>query len=270
MTTPPNNPPNIPPKETRTFSALVQVVEALRGPNGCPWDKEQTHATLTQYAIEEAHELAEAIDQNNMPGIVEELGDLLLQVVLHAEIGRQSGQFTLEDVIQAITEKMIRRHPHVFGDTKVSGSGDVLTNWSRLKEKERANGGWASSIPVTLPALIRAQKIGDKTVRRGFDWSTATEVLGKIDEELAELRAAIEKKDLENQQEEIGDVLFTVVQVARHLHFDAEQALRMTNRKFENRFRKMFDLIERDGRSREELPLAELEKYWQKAKALEG
>ena len=255
------------PKDTRAFSALVKVVEALRGPDGCPWDKEQTHSTLTQYAIEEAHELAEAIDQNDWRGIVEELGDLLLQVVLHSEIGRQNGQFAVEDVIQSITEKMIRRHPHVFGDVKVSGRNEVLANWVQLKDKEKSSGGWASSIPSSLPALVRAQKIGDKTVRRGFDWSTAEEVLQKVEEEIVELRQAIDKKDFENQQEELGDVLFTLVQVARHLHFDAEQALRKSNRKFETRFQKMLELIRQDEKVQANLSIVELEQYWQKAKA---
>jgi tetrapyrrole methylase family protein/MazG family protein len=150
------------PKNTRDFTALVEVIEHLRGPDGCPWDKEQTHSTLTQYAIEEAHELATAIDSGNTADIVEELGDLLLQVILHAEIGRQAGLFTLADVIQGITEKMIHRHPHVFGDVKVDGSEQVLENWSKIKDAEKANKTETTpdspfaSIPETLPALIRA------------------------------------------------------------------------------------------------------------------
>ena len=261
------------PKNTRSFASLVEVVAALRGPDGCPWDKEQTHATLTQYAIEEAYELAEAIDSGGQNSIVEELGDLLLQAVLHAEIARQDATFTLDDIIQSITEKMIRRHPHVFGDTKVSGSADVLKNWTKIKDQEKSRTNDAEkistglgSIPIHLPALIRAQKIGDKTVRRGFDWSTPAEVFEKIEEEMNELRQAVQASEIEHQQEELGDVLFTVVQLARQLRFDAEQALRRTNRKFETRFQKMSELISQDGKSFSELPVSELETYWQRAK----
>ncbi len=261
------------PKNTRSFASLVEVVAALRGPDGCPWDKEQTHSTLTQYAIEEAFELAEAIDSGDQKAIIEELGDLLLQVVLHSEIARQNGSFTLDDVIQSITEKMIRRHPHVFGDIKVSGSSDVLKNWIKIKDQEKAGKNRTEmvttglgSIPVNMPALIRAQKIGDKTVRRGFDWSTPAEVFNKVDEEISELRRAIEAHDVINEQEELGDVLFTVVQLARHLNFDAEQALRQSNRKFEVRFQKMCELVHQDDKNFSDLSIGELENYWKSAK----
>lgn len=287
------------PVNTHEFSSLVEVVSILRGPEGCPWDKEQTHKTLTRYAIEEAHELAEAIDQGDQNDLVEELGDLLLQVLIHAEIGRQEKRFTLEDVIRGITEKMIRRHPHVFGDVKVRDSEEVLSNWSKLKEKEKSQkaeknakndalgevtaqeemgektAGETQShqspfanIPKNLPALIRAQKIGDKTVRFNFDWPGPWPVVEKIEEELNELKEALHTLSLEEQEKELGDLLFSVAQLARHLHLDAEQALRLTNKKFERRFLKMRELVENDQKIFSNLPVSELELYWQKAKTL--
>ncbi len=256
-----------PPEIRNKFESLVEVIGHLRGPDGCPWDKEQTHKTLTQYAIEEAFELSDAIDNNDEAGTVEELGDLLLQVILHAEIGRQEGRFTLADVIAGITNKMIHRHPHVFGDVKVSGSEEVLDNWAKLKSSEKKKDASPfASIPKALPALIRAQKIGSKTVRYNFDWSKPQEVLVKLDEEVAELKEALAEKTIVEQQEELGDVLFTVVQLARHLNFDAEQALRLTNQKFEDRFLKMRQLVEDDKKDYSKLAVSDLEKYWQKAK----
>lgn len=286
-----------PPKNLREFSALMKVVEHLRGPQGCPWDKEQNHQTLTRYAIEEAFELSEAIDSGVRADIVEELGDLLLQVVLHSEIGRQSGLFTIEDVMESISSKMIRRHPHVFGDVKVSGSGEVLKNWAELKASEKlaraaagdkggvadgADGAAASSeasnasiakplsfdIPVSMPALIRSQKIGEKTEKVNFDWSTPTEVLVKIEEEVAELREAMDANaKLDIIESEIGDALFSLAQLARHLDLDSEQALRKTNQRFERRFQKMQSLVVSDGLEWSALDAPEREKYWQKAKA---
>jgi tetrapyrrole methylase family protein/MazG family protein len=273
-----------PPVNTSEFQALVQVVEALRGPNGCPWDKEQTHQTLTQYALEEAHELAEAIDLGHKESICEELGDLLLQVVLHSEIARQSGSFTIQDVIQGITGKMIRRHPHVFSDTQVKDSTEVLANWGKIKDQEKKEKiqrtpadkeSPFASIPVSLPALLRSQKIGAKTVRMNFDWSDPWQVVEKIDEELAELKEALRSQpdkpqDIsipDERQKELGDLLFSVVQLARHLDFDAEQSLRLTNKKFERRFLKMRELVENDGKVFADQTTPELEPYWLKAKA---
>lgn len=263
-----------PPVNTREFNSLVEVVQSLRGPEGCPWDKEQTHHTLTQYAIEEVHELAEAIDRNNNAEMTEELGDLLLQVLLHAEIGRQEARFTLEDIIQGITEKLIRRHPHVFGEVSVKNSAEVLSNWAKIKDQEKASEANKiknpfHSIPVSLPALIRAQKIGSKTVRYNFDWSKASEVLAKVEEELGELKEVIAQNKSSLQQEELGDLLFSVVQLARHLNIDAEQSLRITNKKFENRFLKMRELVESEMKDFTQLPVTELEKYWRRAKAIE-
>ena len=253
------------PENLRDFKSLVEVVKSLRGPDGCPWDKEQTHQTLTQFAIEEAHELAEAIDQANRDDIVEELGDLLLQVVLNAEIGRQNGSFDIHDVIESINKKMIRRHPHVFSDTKVTGTEEVWQNWDKIKaqEKKKPKG---FNIPPHLPALIYSQKIGIKSEKMNFDWANVSDVIAKVEEELSELKEAISQKTIHDQQEELGDLLFSVVQVARHLQFDAEQALRKTNQKFERRFQHMQLLAEQQGLNFAKLSQAKLEELWLAAK----
>jgi tetrapyrrole methylase family protein / MazG family protein len=259
-----------PPKELRSFESLVEVVKALRGPDGCPWDKEQTHRTLTPYAIEEAHELAEAIERGQSQEMVDELGDLLLQVALHSEIGRQEGRFDIHDVIEALNTKMVRRHPHVFSDTKVETSGEVLQNWAVIKASEKAAKGSAEptrfDVPLNLPALSRASKIGSKTKKFKFDWSKPEEVLAKVDEELREVREAIKSGSAEEKESEIGDLLFSVAQLARHLDIEPEQALRVTNQRFENRFFKMKDLAKKDARVFEELTPAELEEYWRRVK----
>ncbi|MGE4132489.1 MAG: nucleoside triphosphate pyrophosphohydrolase [Bdellovibrionales bacterium] len=264
------------PEKLRDFDSLLKVVEFLRGPEGCPWDKEQTHQSLTRFAIEEAFELSEAIDSKNKDEIKEELGDLLLQVVLHSEIARQEKTFDIHDVIQILNEKMIRRHPHVFGDKKVNSSAEVLSNWADIKaaEKGQSSARPTWSIPAGLPALVRAQKIGDKTEKIGFDWPGFKEVWTKVREEFGELEAELdqlEKNSPNNKHEhllsELGDLMFTLAQLARHLKGDAEQILRQTNRRFESRFTLMQDLIADDGMRWTDLSPAEKETYWQKAKA---
>lgn len=266
-----------PPKNLEQFEALLAVVEALRGPDGCPWDKEQTHRTLTPYAIEEAHELAEAIENGDEKEMISELGDLLLQVVLHSEIGRQEKRFNIHDVIRAIAEKMVRRHPHVFGDEKVSSSEHVLANWSQLKAQEKQekkqdtkkpadDDSMRFDIALSMPALARSQKIGEKTKRLRFDWSSAVEVLAKVDEEIAELKTEMKTADRAKLEHEIGDVLFSVSQLARHLGLEAEQCLRTANARFELRFFTMRQQIAASGREYDSLTTEELEEAWQAVK----
>ncbi len=257
-----------PPLECRSFESLLQIIAALRGPNGCPWDREQTHRSLTPYAIEEAHELAEAIEGGDEGKIVDELGDLLLQVVLHAEIGRQAKRFDIHDVIEAIGSKMIRRHPHVFGDTKVSGTSEVLENWQQIKTAEKQNQAEPTrfEIPIHLSALTRSQKIGSKTKAHRFDWPDWKGVLAKVEEELLELREAINGKNKVHQESELGDLLFSLAQLARHLEIEPEQALRTTNRRFEQRFFMMKALARADDRDFDLLSEADLEQLWQRAK----
>lgn len=247
------------PDNRRDMKALVQIVEALRGERGCPWDKEQTHQTLTRYAIEEAFELAEAIDKGDLPHMIEELGDLLLQVILHAEIGRQAGQFTLADVIESICDKMVRRHPHVFGGADLKTSAEVLDQWGKIKATEKPTKKNGFGLPPGLPALLASQKIGEKTRKVKFDWETSDQVLEKLKEEIAEFADA---KDAAARQSELGDILFTAAQLARFIDTDAEQTLRQANQRFEKRFFKMHEMTD----DFDSLSADEKERLWQRAK----
>ena len=241
-----------------SFQQLVDIVKKLRGPNGCPWDKAQTHESLTPYAIEEAHELEDAILSGDSQHVKEELGDLLFQSVLHAEIARAQGTFDIDDVINTLNEKMQRRHPHVFGDVKVENADQVMSNWEDIKAKEKNALKTTSEpfdIPKNFPALLRAHKIGKRSKKLDFDWDHASEVLDKVDEELAELKQAITNQS--NIEEELGDLLFSLAQLARHLDLDSEKALRQANEKFIKRFQEMLeqdpDLLNKDRASKEKM-----------------
>jgi tetrapyrrole methylase family protein/MazG family protein len=251
------------PDNLREFAGLIKVVEFLRGPDGCPWDKEQTHETLTRFAIEEAHELADAIDGGDVNEIRDELGDVLLQVVLHSEIARQEGRFDIFDVIQNISEKMVRRHPHVFGDVKADTSGEVLKNWAEIKAAEKGAKKFSFDVPKGMPALLRAFKIGEKTKKIAFDWETAEQCWAKVEEETGELQRARSQAE---KEAEFGDLLFSLAQWARHSGIDPEQALRKTNLRFEARFMKMQELVEKAGRDWNTLSADEKESFWKKAK----
>ncbi len=259
-----------PPENLRDFSSLVKVVENLRGPDGCPWDKEQTHRSLTPYALEEACELAEAIESGDSSEMVSELGDLLLQVVLHAEIARQEGVASIEDVVESINQKMIRRHPHVFSNTEVSGSDEVLKNWDQIKAQEKAAKPLRDGefeVPRSLPALSRSYKIGKKTKKTGFDWQEPTEVFAKLTEEYGEVKEVLDNNGSQEELEhEIGDLLFATAQLARHLKIDPEQALRATNQRFEKRYAKMLDYCDRAQKSFLSLSTEEKEELWKRAK----
>lgn len=256
------------PKNLKDFRSLLEVVKALRGPDGCPWDKEQTHKSLTRFALEEAFELAEAIDQDDQSEMIAELGDLLLQVVLHSEIARQENRFNIEDVIESISSKMVRRHPHVFGNVEVKDSKEVLHNWNLIKAGEKQKPLDRFDVPEALPALIRSHKIGEKTQRARFDWSEAKEVMAKVKEELSEVEQALQVGQKDQIQHEIGDLLFSVAQLARHLDCDPEQALRQCNRRFERRFFKMHELAKQQGRVFSDLKPEEKESLWTQAKKL--
>lgn len=259
------------PKTLNQFAALKQVIADLRGPDGCPWDKEQTHQSLTPYAIEETHEMVEAIESQNDEHMCEELGDVLFQVVLHAQLAEERQAFTLEDVIESIVSKIVRRHPHVFGEAKVSGTEEVLQNWEEIKKLEKKNKSSvkpALDVPEQLPALQRAGKIGEKTARMGFDWTQASEVLAQLKSEISELEQAIQEKNQSSIHHEMGDVIFSAAQLARHLEAEPETALRATNRRFINRFEfmvKQAGSIENFSRL---LP-GDKEKLWSNAKKAE-
>lgn len=257
------------------ISPLVEIVKQLRGPSGCPWDKEQTHESLTQYAIEEAHELVEVLEKPRSPEndslIKEELGDVLFQVILHSQLAAEREAFDIHDVIECISTKLIRRHPHVFSDTKVKSSAEVVENWEKIKAAEKnadtSKNPYQISIPA-LPALQRAFKIGKKTEKLNFDWSTPEDVLLKVEEEFAELREALDNESQIEIEHEIGDVFFSLAQLARHLQIEPEQVLRKANTRFESRFKLMIELCNQDSKDWGKLSLEEKENYWQKAKVL--
>ena len=266
--------PAPPPAESPAdFSALAVVMARLRDPlSGCPWDLEQTPQTLRHYVIEEAYEVVEAIDSGDPRKLSEELGDLLLQVVFHAQLAREAGQFTLEDVTRSIVEKLIRRHPHVFGKLSVSGSDQVLVNWEAIKRAEPGYEDRTSildGIPPSLPALMRALEVSKRVVKVGFEWPTISEVLDKVEEEIGELRAEIALSDTTRAGDELGDLLFTLVNVARHLKIDPEDALRRMTQRFAARFRHIEDHAAQKGQSVSDLALAEMETVWQAAKQAE-
>ena len=255
------------------FDALVAVMARLRDPlTGCPWDREQTPQTLRKYVIEEAYEVVEAIDAGSPTKLAEELGDLLLQVVFHAQLAGESGAFDLKDVTRSIVEKLIRRHPHVFGTISVSSADEVLQNWERIKRGEPGYEDRVSlldGIPPALPALMRALEVSKRVVKVGFEWPTVGEVLDKVEEELGELRAEIARGSTARAGEELGDLLFTLVNVARQLKIDPEEALRAMTRRFAARFQHIERRAEETGRSVSELSLEEMEIVWQAAKGQE-
>jgi tetrapyrrole methylase family protein/MazG family protein len=232
-------------EEGRRLLELVKVMARLRGPNGCPWDREQTHETLARHLLEESHELLEAIDDGDSDAIRDELGDLLLQVVFHAQMASEDGRWDVDDVARRLVEKLVHRHPHVFGDVEVSGSDEVLTNWEKLKAEEGSGPRAAvdDEIPVTLPALARAAKVQRRAAGWGFEWRTSEAALAALRDEVEELASAASPADVEG---EIGDVLFSTVALARKLGVDAETALRRTIRGFSERYeRAMVSAAER-------------------------
>jgi tetrapyrrole methylase family protein / MazG family protein len=263
---------------SKSFDELVAVMARLRAPGGCPWDHEQTYASLAQYLLEEAYETFDAIQEADQTGdtgnLQEELGDLLLQVIFHSTIGTERGDFTIDDVAAGVTQKLILRHPHVFGDEKLARAEDVLDNWDRLKSDERKASGKVEKeresildeVPVHFPALLEGLKLTKKAAKTGFDWENAGQIFDKLDEEAAELKSAIDRGEKENIDEEIGDLLFVLMNLARHLDVEPETALKKTNRKFRRRFRFIEDELKREGKELETTSLAEMDILWNRAK----
>ena len=242
---------------------LVRVMARLRGPGGCPWDREQTHRTLARHLLEEAHEVLEAIDADDRDRLREELGDVLLQVVFHAQMASDDGVFDVDDVARGIVEKLIRRHPHVFGDTVVAGAEEVLVNWERIKAEEKGEKAVDEDIPPTLPALARAAKVQRRAAGFGFEWRTREGVLEALKEEVAELERAT---DPDNAEEEIGDVLFATVAVARRLGVDAESALRRTIRGFAGRYERFAATVRERGLDLDSISEDEIRRLFREAR----
>lgn len=264
---------------SKPFDELVEVMARLRAPGGCPWDAEQTYQSLSQYLLEEAYETFDAIHSAGESGetthLVEELGDLLLQVVFHSTIGAERGDFTIDDVAAGVARKLVLRHPHVFGDAKLARAQDVLDNWDQLKANERKASGKAEKpkdsllddVPVHFPALLEALKVTKKAAKVGFDWENENQIFEKLDEEVRELREAIGRGGKTEIDEELGDLLFVVVNLARHLEIEPETALKKANRKFRKRFRFIEDGLKARSRSIEDADLSEMEELWNAAKA---
>ena len=249
-----------------SFEALLCIVAQLRSPNGCPWDKEQSHLSLRSNLLEECYEALEALDQQDIPSLTEELGDIMVQVAFHCQIAEECDEFTQKDIFHHVIQKLIRRHPHVFGDIQVRDSQEAHTQWDAIKKTERINSSALGNTPIATPALTFAQVISGRAARAGFEWEQLTDVIAKVREELVELEQADGSKELEH---EFGDVLFSLVNVARWLGLDAETALRTANRRFSNRFIYMEKSCKEDGASLGTLPADERELLWEEAKRLE-
>ncbi|GAB6184083.1 nucleoside triphosphate pyrophosphohydrolase [Thermodesulfovibrio hydrogeniphilus] len=249
------------------FKKLVEIMEKLRSENGCPWDRVQTHDSLKRYLLEETYELIEAIEKKDYKGMKEELGDLLLQIVFHSKIAKDEGKFDIDEVIDTISNKMISRHPHVFGDADFRTPEEVLNQWDdRKKEEGKLRESILEGIPLALPALLRAYKIQSRVAKVGFDWENVEGVIEKIQEEISELRDAVNSGDKEKVEEELGDVLFSIVNLARFLKIDPETALRKTNRKFEERFKKLESIVKEQGKDLKDMTLSEMDEIWEKVK----
>lgn len=266
--------PELAAQDGSTLTRLVGVMQRLLAADGCPWDREQTLESLRKYVLEEACEVIDAIDSADRAHLCEELGDLLLQIVFQSELARAEGVFAIDDVVSGIVEKLVRRHPHVFGNLDARDADEVLRNWEKIKAQEKQDRGVLGGVPRALPALVRAQRIGEKVARVGFDWADAAGSRAKVAEELGELDAAAASGDSAAVEEELGDVLFALVNYARHLGVDAEGALRKTADKFTRRFGE----VEAEVRARHggwgaegetNLPLEVLDGYWEAAKARE-
>ncbi len=258
--------PLAPLDDLRAPNTLGYITARLRGPGGCPWDREQTHASLTPYMIEEAYEAVDAIERDDVADMVEELGDVLLQVVLHSQLAEEEGRFSLADVAAEVNAKLVRRHPHVFGDVAVSGSSEVLRNWEQIKRAEKGARRQSAldGIPPALPALSLAQTIGRKAAKVGFDWPDVEGTFAKVREELDEIHEA---RDADERREEMGDLLYALTSVCRHLEIDAEDALRAATRKFAARFRRVEAYAQERNLTLTALPIEALDTLWEEAKA---
>jgi MazG family protein len=264
---------------SRPFDELVAVMAKLRAPGGCPWDHEQTYASLAQYLLEESYETFDAIQEADETGdttnLREELGDLLLQVIFHSTIGKERGDFTIDEVCEGVTRKLVLRHPHVFGDAKLARAQDVLDNWDQLKADERAASGKKQKdhdsildeVPLHFPALLEGLKLTKKAAKVGFDWENKEQIFDKIAEEIGEVQKAASGGDRDHLAEEIGDILFCVVNLARHYDVEPETALRKTTRKFRRRFRFIEDELKRQGKTLDAATLAEMDELWNQAKS---
>ena len=252
-----------------SLSKLIKITDTLMGEDGCPWDKVQTRESLKPYLVEETYEVLEALDENDPEKIKDELGDLLYQILFHSKISSLKGEFDFRDVIDNLSEKMVRRHPHVFKDAKLSTPDQVIEQWEDIKKKEKNKTNQKSildSIPINHPSLIRAQKIQKKAAKEGFDWEKINDVFDKLDEEIIEFKEAVLAKKNMDIQSEIGDIIFVITNISKFYKIDAEEELRSTNNKFIKRFHYIEQQLEEKGKTLKDSSLEEMEHYWQEAK----
>lgn len=254
----------------KKFDELTEIIKILRSPEGCPWDREQTLYSLKSAMMEEAAELLDALDNKDIENIKEELGDLLLHVVIHSRIAYEDGLFDIEDVIDNLNEKLIRRHPHVFANEKIHSSAAVIKRWDEVKAAEQKTKPKLKSIldktPNNLPSLLKSENLQKRAAKYGFDWENIEHVFNKLDEEVAELKNAYKNGSKEQAEEELGDVIFSAVNIGRHLNFSADEALRMTNNKFKKRFAYIEEQLEKQGKNLKDATLEEMDKLWNEAK----
>ncbi len=250
------------------FNKLCEIVAKLRAPGGCPWDREQTHESLLPALIEEAYEVAGAVRASDDPNFREELGDLLLLIVMHAEIAREAGRFNIDDVLSGVRKKLIRRHPHVFGKSDARDSGAVLKQWESIKRTEKTGQHYLDGLPAALPALMRAQKAQSKAARVNFDWAVVSDVIAKVEEEHSELKQAIASGDEQSIEDEVGDLLFAVVNLARKCKLDAESMLQTATDKFVARFNRLEDELQARGKRLGDVDLGELDAIWNEIKKM--
>jgi len=249
--------------DVRSFDALREIVRRLRAPDGCPWDRAQTHESLRRYLLEEAYEALDALDAGNAAKLREELGDVLLQILLHAQIASESGEFTIDDVIEGIATKLLRRHPHVFGETKVDTAAEVVLKWEAIKSEERGGESLLTDVPQALPSLAYSQALQERAAAAGFEWPRVEDVLDKLTEEAREL---VEAQTLDEKREELGDTLFVLVSLARKLGLDAEESLRLASRRFRHRFDALQATAKDRGLRLDDLPFDALESLWRETK----
>jgi len=248
------------------FKRLVEIMARLRGPDGCPWDKAQDHKSLKPYLIEEAYEVLDAIDSGNPDKLAEELGDLLLHIVFHAQIASENNRFDIEQICRMISDKLIQRHPHIFGEKKELSKSQILDQWEMIKQNNNKNHSVLDGVPRTLPALLKAYRIQEKVGNLGFDWKQAKDVVAKIKEEVAEFETAFEQNDEQQMHHELGDLLFSLVNLSRHLGLRAEEALDDTNRKFIERFKYIEQKLTEKGKTPFDSTLEEMDALWEEAK----
>lgn len=257
---------------SKNFDRLVEIMARLRGEGGCPWDRKQTRESLKPFLIEEAYEVLEAIEEKDADKLKEELGDLLYQILFHAQISKEDGEFDIEDILTTSSEKMVRRHPHVFGDVKAESAEEVLKQWEAIKKEEKGEERRSilEGVPSHLPALLRAHQLQARAARVGFDWEHVDQVFSKVKEEMMEFEEAFRARDREGMEGELGDLLFALVNIGRFIEVNPEDALRKSISRFISRFRHIEEEIARQGREWGEVSLEEMEGLWQEAKELES